>query len=1714
MQTFGRFALSRRANFSKESTTRWSQPRLRSLEDRVAPATFLVSNTLDSGVGSLRQAIIDANNQAGADTIVFDSVVLFNTINVSSTLTITDPVFINGPVPDALTIKRSGTGPVFTIDKPGFTGTAVTIRGTTITGGTASAIYLQDEALTLEDTSITGNTAVHGGGVYVRDSAASLTIRNTSIENNKATSHGGGVYFFSSGSLLIENSTIAGNQSTGGAGGGVYFFGAAGGGTLTVRNSTISGNYSAQEGGGIALRTFSGTLLVQNSTITENVANSVGGGGIARNAVSSGVISIESTIVSGNISNSSSAADVLSAGTVNVNYSAIGKADGFTLTGNDNVPFGAELYLEPLNYYGYSSAPVKTHAIAYYSGSPCINAGSNPAGLTTDQRGVLAQRVSGGRADIGAVEFQEFVVTNTNDSGPGSLRSALDSANALAGSRDFVRFDASYFATGSHVISLTSGALSITDPVSVYGPRYPAFLSIVGNKSSRILNVSNKSVGGYGVYLYDMQFTNGASDFGGGIRLDLGRLSLTRCPVYNCAASVHGGGIYVAGNPDCSLLLYETFISGNQASGNGGGIYFYNGGFFSIERSTVNDNKALSGTGGGLYFYGSPSGGNLTIANSTFSGNTSGSTGGGIFLNNFSGALNVSNSTITKNSANGGLGGGVAMATGSGTIALTSTIVSGNSNPVAPDISSPGKVLVDYCAVGNSNGFTLTGANNLPFGVDLKLSALGFHGGWTPTHLPSFDSPVVNKGANPFGWPLDQSGYPRVLDLKADIGSVEAPFLMVRNVNDSGAGSLRQQLIDANAMTGLNVVTFDPIVFSTPQTINLTSGELVVTDEVWIDGQNSVQPTIDAKGSGRVIRISLSNPSIVLLRNLKIQGGNATTGGGISVTTEAALQLVNCTVSGNTASGRGGGVFLSSGCTLSIENSTIANNSAGVHGGGIYFFSGGFFYSQQSTISGNQALGGAGGGLYFFGGATQPLYVVNSTISGNQAYSEGGGIALRGFSGTLNVQNSTITANHAFGSFGGAGGGISNNTAAGWLNLSSTIVSGNINGNAADVFSVSSVSMNYCAVGESKGFTYSGGNNLPFGANLYLGPLQNNGGPTLTHAFNFYVSPLRDSGTDNGRKIDQRGGDRVSGAQADIGAFEQQFFLVTNVNDSGTGSLREAVGRANQLAPSADWIIFDPAVFATDKTIGLTTGEISISDSVSIVGGSAAGRVTINGNSISRVFNVDGPGTLSVELNSLTITGGFAPSGGGISVSNEKLALFDCEIYGNSAYDSGGGGIWLGAGAQLDSEASTIRNNNAFFYGGGVHAQGGASINISYSTISGNAAGWYGGGLMMNSGGNLQILASTISGNQSDISGGGVCLQNELDTAIIRNSTISSNSAKSFGGGINLRSFIGLLDVYNTTFTANTANKGGGLARESGVGSIALESTIVSGDSASVIGPDLYSLGTVTAKTSLIGSIAGVTTFVSDAVTQSLLGKAPLLGSLQYNGGPTKTHALLAGSPAINNGSNPWGFATDQRMFKRSVGFGVDIGAFELQAPPRVQSVVINNGAAQRSKVTTVAVTFDTIVTLTPTPSTSLSLIRQSDGKSVDLTVDLSLSTSAQTVALLTFHGALSDFGSLQDGRYTLTIPAANVRDPSNQLLDGNGDGVGGDPYVLSSTGTTGIFRLFGDANGDGSVTAVDFNAFRLVYGTSGMSIFDFEGDNQVTAADFNQFRLRYGVTI
>src|SRR5439155_5221316 len=202
-----------------------------------------------------------------------------------------------------------------------------------------------------------------------------------------------------------------------------------------------------------------------------------------------------------------------------------------------------------------------------------------------------------------------------------------------------------------------------------------------------------------------------------------------------------------------------------------------------------------------------------------------------------------------------------------------------------------------------------------------------------------------------------------------------ATTITVTNTNDSGPGSLRQALADANDGDTIDATSISG-------TITLTTGELLVDKSVTINGAGANVLAVDGNMASRVFRIPMSGETITI-SGLTIRNGHAgTTGGGIDNENDAILTITNCTVVGNTA-GLGGGIF--NGGTLTIADSTGSGNSAST-GGGTYNDGAGTETITNSTFSGNTAAP-SGGGIFNI----NILVLTNSTLSGNSA-GFGGGI--------------------------------------------------------------------------------------------------------------------------------------------------------------------------------------------------------------------------------------------------------------------------------------------------------------------------------------------------------------------------------------------------------------------------------------------------------------------------------------------------------------------------------------------------------------------------------------------------------------------------------------------------------------------------------------------------------------------------------------------------
>ncbi|MGB3513322.1 MAG: calcium-binding protein [Microcoleaceae cyanobacterium] len=395
-------------------------------------ATITVNTLLDENDGGLGQGAGDSLREAIAfatagDTITFDAGIAGGVLTLSNgELLVDKELIIDGDETSPISIDAAGASRVFNVDD-GSTSTQVpvTIDGLTITGGLAFGSangnlgdgggIFTNEALTLSNSTVTGNTASdNAGGIYVND-IGSANILNSTISNNAANYDGGGVFAF--GQTEITNSTINNNIAIAGIGdgGGVAVFG-----TTDITNSTISGNTSGGDGGGVYVKDFDPGLLhysnatISNTTITNNEAPDGQGSGLASFG-SHITTTVTSTIISGNVnsdvdeltahSNSiqSGGNNLIGTGTATANFHATGDQTGVTDPG-----------LAPLADNG---GPTQTHALQV--GSVAIDAGSNPLGLTTDQRGSVFQRVVDGLADIGAFESGNSIPTPTPSPTPG-----------------------------------------------------------------------------------------------------------------------------------------------------------------------------------------------------------------------------------------------------------------------------------------------------------------------------------------------------------------------------------------------------------------------------------------------------------------------------------------------------------------------------------------------------------------------------------------------------------------------------------------------------------------------------------------------------------------------------------------------------------------------------------------------------------------------------------------------------------------------------------------------------------------------------------------------------------------------------------------------------------------------------------------------------------------------------------------------------------------------------------------------------------------------------------------------------------------------------------------------------------------------------------------------------------------------------------------------
>lgn len=1044
-------------------------------------------------------------------------------------------------------------------------------------------------------------------------------------------------------------------------------------------------------------------------------------------------------------------------------------------------------------------------------------------------------------------------VADTND-GVCDADCSLREAIAVATPGDQILFASPFFDT-PRMIVLGGSALTINKTLAIVGPGAHR-LTISANKQSGIFLLNPGATGR--ITLSGLRLSDGNSFDDGAVHALSGSLVVHGCDISGNRTNL-GGGILTRSEA-LELAIYDSNVSDNFANSTGGGIFAGGSGPNRLERVTLSGNSSSS--------YGAA----LVAAN----------------------PVTMVACTVTGNRA--GFDAAVTTLSSIG-VTLENTVIANNGGPDVGTAGFNGSFTsLGHNLIGNPGAITVfnqpgdqTGTVGSP--LDPKLGPLSHNGGTVPVHAPLQGSPLLDKG-KAIG--SDARGVARAFDLagiapatggnNADIGAVEVAPQVVTNNADAGAGSLRQAIADAPVAPAVSDIWFDPTLTAAPATITLTSGQLSIDRNLAIHGPGAQRLAISGNRQSRVMAVQAN-------RRVGIAGLTLTEGNG----------------AGTPNSGEGGGALNAAGSHFSVVDSVLRNNIITSYGGAIRNRDGALLVVRNSTMMDNRGTAAIASGV------NSMLIASGSTISRNDARGAG---ALYLDNAVGEVTHCTITDN--FGDFGGIESGSR-------VSVQNTVVARNQSGDLANA----PVSRGHNLIGDPgtvTGFTQPG-DQTGTAANPLdpkLGPLAIHSGQVPTQ-MPLAGSPALDKGLRYGR--DQRGLNGVfdissvataaNGNNADIGAVEAQAIIVSNTNDSGAGSLRQAIVDANANGTGTDDVLFSvslPATINLQSRLPQPTGHMNFD-------GPNAQQLTI-----SRAPGAPAFGLLDV----------FQPVQIGITGIGFSNGLDD----GSNGGDSFGGGI------------------DAFS----------AELHLTGVEISGNQSPSGAGLSLANADG--VITDSAITANIAGVQGGGIYFQGDNHRLVIQGSTIGSNAANGsglgggiFNVGVSSASSRSVLEVSSSTIAGNGGAGGGGIRTASASATSTSETRLQNTLLANNLGGNLV-LVTATGPGSVNSRGYNLSDTAEPLLNQSSdrTNAAANLGGLQYNGGGTRSYALQTGSAAIDGGRRT-GSILDQRGagFARTVdlaaanaagGDGTDIGALEAQTEPPVPPTVTSIARASPNPAT------------------------------------------------------------------------------------------------------------------------------------------------------------------
>jgi hypothetical protein len=689
---------------------------------------YYVTNLNDAGAGSLRQAILDANGNAGAD-IIFISVT--GTISVTSGLNINQAVTIEGPTHGLVSVDAGGGNfQIFTISSTGtVTIKRLGIKNSNLNVSTATkgaGIFKQGGGtLELYDCTLSGNTfaggglSSQGGGIHVETGGGNLTIRNCTFNANTA---------------------IVGNPKQGGA---IYYDNNIG--TIDIGNSTFANNDGGDDGGAICINNAT-TFKIEHCTLVGNVAATKGKSVFANNI--SAVMVTNANIIDGN--GTGTDFDINPAININGDYNY------FTATA---IAGTATWATGTNNVFSIAPTTMTSSTLQDYGGytqnllpNSNVRDKFSATFLATDQRGVTRT----GSKDAGAHEYREDVVTlNTDVNTYGNLRYAINKVNIPS-------FASVSFNLSGRLTSIPIGTPlpALTRPIYLDGFSQANFISINFITSVDKNNLANGSNARLGIELTGVALTANLLSLAAGsdrsvIRgLMINRAASTGVNAINIGSSFNTvSGCYIGTD------FYGTANTSNHTGINiGSGSYNWIGGLTLADKNLISGNTAFAVVSSDANNYivnnliGTTSAGNVALSNggngvditgvgfNFISSNIiSGNTGSGINLGltNFN---SVTNNLIGLNAAAAAIlpngGNGVVISAGmnnliGGDLATQGNSIVGNGGNGIDLTSAGSKNLIAGNSIYNNGssiltnkGINLNGTGNIGIASPIPLTAI------------------------------------------------------------------------------------------------------------------------------------------------------------------------------------------------------------------------------------------------------------------------------------------------------------------------------------------------------------------------------------------------------------------------------------------------------------------------------------------------------------------------------------------------------------------------------------------------------------------------------------------------------------------------------------------------------------------------------------------------------------------------------------------------------------------------------------------------------------------------------------------------------------------------------------------------------------------------------------------------------------------------------